>query len=132
MSALVADASVLVAAVTAGPLADWALGQLAVSEVVAAPHLVLVEAANALRRARGAKQLSPAAAAAAHRDLLELDLALMPYAPFAERIWELTAGVTAYDAWYVAVAERFGAPLATVDRRLARASGPRCEFRLPG
>lgn len=132
MSLLVADASVLVAAVTEGPLADWALGQLAACEAVVAPHLVLVEAANALRRARVARQLSPAAAAAAYADLLELDLTPMPYLPFAERIWELTAGVTAYDAWYVAVAERFGAPLATVDGRLARASGPRCEFRLPG
>jgi len=31
---------------------------------------------------------------------------------------ELRRNVTSYDAWYVAVAERFALPLATLDRRL--------------
>jgi predicted nucleic acid-binding protein len=35
-----------------------------------------------------------------------------------------------YDAWYVALAESLEAELATLDTRLARASGPRCGFRL--
>ena len=51
--------------------------------------------------------------------------------PFAERIWELRANVTSYDAWYVAVAEAAGLPLATLDSRLARANGPNCKFILP-
>jgi predicted nucleic acid-binding protein len=36
-----------------------------------------------------------------------------------------------YDAWYVALAERLDAPLVTLDRRLARTAGVRCEFILP-
>lgn len=55
----------------------------------------------------------------------------VPFAPFAERVWELRANVTSYDAWYVAVAEQFDLPLATLDRRLARSAGPRCRFLLP-
>ena len=39
--------------------------------------------------------------------------------------------LTAYDAWYVAIAETMGCPLATLDARMARASGTRCEFLLP-
>jgi predicted nucleic acid-binding protein len=39
--------------------------------------------------------------------------------------------VSPYDAWYVAVAETLDVPLLTLDRRMAVASGPRCEFRLP-
>lgn len=56
---------------------------------------------------------------------------LVPFEPFAERVWELRRNVTSYDAWYVAVAEAFRLPLATLDRRLSRASGPSCRFRLP-
>jgi predicted nucleic acid-binding protein len=39
--------------------------------------------------------------------------------------------VTAYDAAYVALAEELAVPLATLDRRLARAGGPTCTFLLP-
>ncbi len=43
----------------------------------------------------------------------------------------VAANVPSYDAWYLAVAEALGAPLATFDRKLARASGPVCGFLLP-
>jgi predicted nucleic acid-binding protein len=39
--------------------------------------------------------------------------------------------LTAYDAWYVALAESLGATLATVDLRLTHATGPRCAFATP-
>lgn len=130
MSAVV-DASVLVAAVAdSGPAGDWAETVIADGEVVG-PELVLVEATNILRRLEQARTLSRFEATAAHRDLLRLDLTLVPFTPFAQRVWELRATVTAYDAWYVAVAEAFAMPLATLDRRLARASGPRCRFATP-
>ena len=51
--------------------------------------------------------------------------------PFAQRIWELRGNVTAYDAWYVALAEALGSELATVDLRLSRASGCQCVFLTP-
>jgi predicted nucleic acid-binding protein len=41
------------------------------------------------------------------------------------------AGLTSYEAWYVALAEFLGAKLATLDTRLALVPGPRCGFRLP-
>ena len=37
----------------------------------------------------------------------------------------------ASDGWYVALAESLQADLVTLDRRLIRASGCRCEFRCP-
>jgi predicted nucleic acid-binding protein len=40
--------------------------------------------------------------------------------------------VTSYDAWYVAVAEALGLPLATLDARLSRAKGVSCKFLIPG
>lgn len=36
-----------------------------------------------------------------------------------------------YDAWYVALAEMFACPLATLDGRLSRATGPQCQFATP-
>lgn len=48
----------------------------------------------------------------AHVDLLELRVALYPYQPFTSRIWDLRSNVTAYDAWYVSLAESLSSPLA--------------------
>ena len=87
--------------------------------------------ANVLRRAALAGDISHDAAALAHADLVALRVTLFPYAPFAQRVWELRANVTAYDAWYVAVAEALDSELATVDQRLSRASGCRCAFLTP-
>ncbi len=108
----------------------WAEDVVSAGPIVA-PHLVLAEAANILRRLEISGKLEHGEAAAAFHDLLALDLELAPFVPFAERIWELRANVTSYDAWYVALAEELGLPLATLDRRLAGSSGPRCRFLLP-
>ncbi len=128
---LIVDASVTVAAlVDDGPDGRWAEHRLA-GATLAAPHLMPVEAANILRRAALTGDISQDVAALAHTDLLRLRVELLPYAPVAERVWELREAVTAYDAWYVALAEALDAPLATLDRRLSRAPGPRCAFLTP-
>ena len=130
MSAVL-DASVLVAATTDGGKAGvWAEDIIAEGGLVA-PHLVLVEAASILRGLERAGDLSRLEASAAHNDLLGLQLSLLPYEPFADRVWELRGHVTSYDAWYVAAAETLALPLATLDARLSRAAGCRCEFWLP-
>jgi predicted nucleic acid-binding protein len=85
-----------------------------------------------LRRAAGAQEITEDTASLAHADLLDLRLELFSYEIFAPRIWELRHNLTAYDAWYVAVAELLEAPLATLDGRLASAPGPRCEIRTIG
>jgi len=127
---IVVHASVLVAATTdTGPLGDWAEATLTEDDLIA-PHLVLIEATNILRRLEAAHELTRIEASAAQHEILELDLLLLPFEPFAERVWELRTTVTSYAAWYVAIAEAFGLPLATLDRRLSRASGPRCRFLL--
>jgi len=127
----VVDASLLVAATSdTGGEGRWAEDVVRAGGLVA-PHWALVEATNILRRFELGGRLGRMEAGAAARDLLHLDLELVPFAPFAERVWELRANVTSYDAWYVAVAEQFDLPLATLDQRLARATGPRCRFLLP-
>jgi len=128
---LVVDASVVVAAlVDSGPIGTWA-DSLLDSAPLAAPHLMPAEAANVLRRAAAAREISADVGALALVDLTDLPFALFPYQPFASRTWELRANVTVYDGWYVALAEALEAPLATLDVRLSRAVGPSCRFVVP-
>ncbi len=108
----------------------WSEG-LVLSHELLAPEIVLVEATNILRRLERNGVITSAVAASALDDVMVLDLVLYPYGPCATRVWELRQNLTAYDAWYVAVAEASDLPLATLDSRLLRASGPRCEFRRP-
>lgn len=131
MSAVV-DASVLVAAlVDSGKAGQWAEGILG-SGTLYAPQLARVEVANILRRLERAGKISTPEANSAHDDLMRLSIELVSFDPFADRIWELRQAVTSYDAWYVAVAEALGLPLATLDARLSKATGPLCGFITPG
>ena len=128
---LVVDASVVVAAlIDSGPVGSWAEDQLA-ARPLAAPHLMPGEVANILRRSALSGEISADTASLAHQDLLSLPLELFAYSMCAGRVWELRANVTAYDAWYAALAETLDAALATLDVKLSRAAGPRCTFVLP-
>jgi predicted nucleic acid-binding protein len=128
---VVVDASVVVAAlIDHGRTGLWA-ESLLLSGQGAGAHLMPVEAANVLRRSASAGDISADVASLAHEDLLSLRLELFPYTPCASRVWELRSNITAYDAWYVALAETLGAKLATLDTRLSRATGPYCDFAVP-
>lgn len=128
---VVVDSSVLVAAlVDTGSHGTWAEEILA-SGSPHAPELARAEATNILRRLERAKQITTPEANAAHDDLMQLSLELFSFDPFAERIWELRHTVTSYDAWYVALAEALKLPLATLDERLSKATGVRCDFLTP-
>lgn len=128
---LIVDASLVVSAlVDSDDTGLWAESMLLLGPLCA-PALMPVEAANILRRAATGGHISSDIAAMAHADLLDLDVELFPYGPFASRVWALRDNVTCYDAWYVAIAEFLGSNLATLDLKLARAHGPRCGFETP-
>ena len=127
----VVDASVVTEAILGiGPHADWAATQLADAHL-AAPHLMSVEVANALRRAQARGLIGAEVANLAHAELMVLPVDLYPYEAIAERAWQMRASVAIYDACYVALAELIGADLLTLDARLARAHGPTCRFLTP-
>jgi predicted nucleic acid-binding protein len=128
----VIDSSVLVAAlVDSGPHGVWAEDVLAKGSLHA-PELALVEATNILRRLERAKLITTPEANGAQEDLMQLDMDLFSFEPFADRIWELRHNVTSYDAWYVALAEALKLPLATLDETLSKSNGIACEFLTPG
>ena len=130
MSFVVDSSVIVVALIDSGPHGRWAEDILA-QDSLNAPEFARAEATNVLRRLELAKQITAAEAEAAFEDLMQLDLELLPYDPFAKRVWELRHTVTSYDAWYVALAEVLKAPLATLDMKLSRAQGPTCRFLTP-
>lgn len=101
------------------------------SAALCAPETAYVETVDTLRRLERANRITTAEANAAHEDLMQLRIEMFSFEPFAERIWELRHNVTSYDAWYVAVAEALTLPLATLDMRLAKTRGLRCDFLTP-
>ena len=128
---IVVDSSVLVAAlVDTGRAGDWAENVLARGSLHA-PELARAEATNIFRRLEKSKLITAPEANAAQHDLMQLDIELFPFEPFADRIWELRHNVMSYDAWYVALAEALNLSLATLDEPLSKSNGVACEFLTP-
>jgi predicted nucleic acid-binding protein len=119
------------ALVDSGPHGAWAETILAGGSLYA-PELARAEATNIFRRLERAKLITTPEANAARNDLMQLDIDLFPFEPFADRIWELRHNVTSYNAWYVALAEALKLPLATLDEPLSRSNGVACDFLTPG
>jgi predicted nucleic acid-binding protein len=90
--------------------------------------LAFVEVISTFRRKAARGELSSRRARQALGDLAAAPVVRHPAAPLAERIWELRASHSAYDAAYVALAEALALPLLTTDRRLARSTGHRARI----
>lgn len=95
-------------------MADPAIG-------VHVPHLVDVEAVQALRRLVSLGELTAVEAEKAIDDLRSLDLQRHAHEPLLGRVWALRQNLSAYDAVYVALAEVLDTRVLTCDGRLARA-----------
>jgi predicted nucleic acid-binding protein len=128
---VVCDASALVALlVDGGAAGQWTATTLRGTDLTA-PHLVMYETANILRRHELAGLISSDQAAQAHADLLDLAIELWPYEMLAPRAWELRRNLSVYDAAYVALAELNATPLVTLDARIGQAPGLRCTIASP-
>ena len=110
-------------------LLQTSVGQLiekrlySVRESLHAPHLLDIVVAQVLRRLVREGTVPGNRADEAVRDLLDLQITRYPHFVLLPRIWQLRHNLSAYDATYVVLAEKLGAPLVTRDRRLAAAPG---------
>ncbi|GAA3556870.1 PIN domain-containing protein [Microlunatus spumicola] len=95
-------------------------------EELHAPHLLDSEVTSALRGLVLGNRLDAGTAGRALVGLQSASLTRHPAGPMTERVWGLRANLSAYDALYIALAERLGCPLLTADARIARAPGLRC------
>jgi predicted nucleic acid-binding protein len=85
------------------------------------PALCDIEVVSALRRATAARWLDPDRGEQAIAHYAALPLRRHGHLALLRRVFELRDRFSAYDATYVALAERLGAALLTGDARLARA-----------
>jgi predicted nucleic acid-binding protein len=118
------------AATDGGAIGEWAAAVLD-GVPLAAPHHMPAEVANGLRNLRRQGDVPVEIVALAHEQVSAMGVTYHAYDVVAARVWQLQENVTPYDAWYVALAEYLEAPLATLDARLTRAPGPRCDFLVP-
>ena len=128
---LVVDASVVAATlIDDGQEGRWAEAVL-VRYNLLAPQVLLSDVTRVLRALEIRERIYGLEAGTALRDLVRLPIELCPFEPLAERIWELRRLVPSHRAWYIALAEALEVPLATLEVRLARETGIRCELLLP-
>ena len=129
MSLAVVDASALVAFYAAeDPRRDTVAARLAAGDALFAPAHFDAEIVSALRGLSRPNATLRAVVPKALRHLASFPIRRMPLAPLLERMWQLRDNLTAYDAAYVALAERLDGTLITCDGKFAGASGPRCSF----
>lgn len=128
---VVCDASAIAALLLdAGADGEW-VTQAIGSAPISAPTLLRYETANVIRKHELAGTISPDQAAQAHADLLDLAIELWPYDLLAARAWELRRNLSIYDATYVALAEAMDLVLVTLDSRITRAAGVKCQITTP-
>ncbi len=131
MSLAVIDASVLAVFYAADDARHSLVAErLKAGDALFAPAHLDAEIVSALRGMARRSQVLDQAVPSALPHLAGFPIRRMPLPPLLERMWELRNNVTAYDAAYIALAERLDAALITCDARLATANGPTCTFDL--
>jgi predicted nucleic acid-binding protein len=92
-------------------------------ESLHAPHLLDLEVTQVMRRLVREGAISAARADQVIQDLLDLRIARYPHFVLLPEIWSLRHNLSAYDAAYVALADKLGATLITRDAHLVAAAG---------
>jgi predicted nucleic acid-binding protein len=92
-------------------------------ESLHAPHLLDLEVTQVMRRLVREGAISAARADQVIQDLLDLRIARYPHFVLLPQIWRLHHDLSAYDAAYVALADKLGATLITRDAHLVAAAG---------
>jgi len=99
------------------------IGELLDDTFLLAPALLDVEVLSVMRRAVLQNRLQEHRARLALDDLTAWPVDRIPHSALLREAWKLRHNVSAYDAFYVAVAKLYEAPLLTADTPLSRAPG---------
>jgi predicted nucleic acid-binding protein len=119
---VVIDASAAVEYLLRTPLGQK-LDDLLEEAFLLAPALLDVEVLSVLRRALLQKKIEEGRARLALEDLGAWPVDRIPHSALLREAWKHRHNVSAYDAFYVAVAKLYEAPLLTADGPLSRAPG---------
>lgn len=102
---------------------DKALTRLVSTGYAHAPEMIELEAVSFLRKSVRRGAMSLVTAEGVLGNLRELPIARSPHRALLPRVWALRDSLTAYDAAFVALAEKLDCPLVTCDARLAKSHG---------
>jgi predicted nucleic acid-binding protein len=119
---IVIDASAAVEYLLRTPLGQK-LDDLLEDAFLLAPALLDVEVLSVLRRALLQKKIEEHRARLALEDLGAWPVERVPHSTLLREAWKHRHNVSAYDAFYVAVAKLYDAQLLTADGPLSRAPG---------
>jgi len=119
---IVIDASAAVEYLLRTPLGQK-LDDLLEEAALLAPELLDVEVLSVLRRALLQKKIEEHRARLALEDLGAWPVDRIPHSTLLREAWKHRHNVSAFDAFYVAVAKLYEAPLLTADGPLSRAPG---------
>lgn len=122
MTDAVLDNSAFIELLT-GKSPDTSLRWWAVHRDLVAPEVIDLEAAQVLRRLAASGKLDSVIAARVLDKVVAWPLERFPHRALLHRVWELRSNATAYDASYIALAERLGVPLLTCDAKLENVPG---------
>jgi predicted nucleic acid-binding protein len=128
LSRFVIDASAAVEYLLRTPVGR-SLQDIVEGAFLMAPALLDVEVLSVLRRALLRNGLSEARALLALEDLSDWPIDRVPHTTLIGEAWRHRHNVSAYDAFYVAVARLYKAPLLTTDGPLSRAPALGIEIR---
>lgn len=129
---IVVDASVLVSAlVDRGRVGAACTARLA-SDDLAAPSLIDVEVLSAIRGLARAGRITEREGDRATESLRIFPIDRVTHTELIARAWALRHNVSAYDAVYLALAERLGASFVTGDAGLRHVPGASCTVEVIG
>ena len=123
MTRFVVDASVAVEYLLRTHLGLSVAENLEGAAALIAPEMMDAEVVSVLRRAVLSNRLEEDRAVLALEDLYDWPVERISHRTLAALAWRFHRNVSAYDAFYIAAARAYDAPLLTADSRLARASG---------
>jgi predicted nucleic acid-binding protein len=120
---IVIDCSAAVEALRGDQHAREVLGEQRLS----APHLIDAEVAQTVRGMVRGGLLTAGHGRGMVGQWGRIGLTRFAMHPLLQRVWDLRANLTAYDAMYVALAEELRCRLVTADARMATAPGLKCD-----
>lgn len=122
MTDVVVDNSALIEMVAGHPQDRSLLRRLATSSG-RAPEIIDAEAVSTLRKMMLRGRPTDEQATAALNLAVEAPIRRISHRPLVAAAWRLRHAVSAFDALYLALAQRLDAPLITCDARLAGSNG---------
>lgn len=125
---IVVDASVVVRLLVNRPTDDALRQRFSAPRALHAPQLIDAEVTSAVRGLLLGGKIDLPRATEMLADFTALRITRYPMRPHLGRVLELRNNLTAYDAFYVALAETLRIPLLTQDSKFSRATGHHAEL----